>query len=174
MFDFLHKHPPSHDRLFAELVEKYQEPLYGFISRRVGSHDDASDILQEVYIRAWRNLGKLRDPAAAKPWLMRIALNETNRFLTDSYRRNRSADDTIPDTQAEQEFVDYDRHMQSTFSDALQTLSERQRQVFSLHYDDELSYDDIAQIMDSTPANMKTTYHIAKQKIQQYISEHTE
>jgi len=171
MFNFLRKKPS--ESLFEELVDSYQEPVYNFIRRRVGSHDDAADISQEVFIRVYRNLGSLKDLSAAGGWIFRIAANETNRFLTDRYRATHIStdDEIIVEPTAPMADGLTTEQINARFRQALDRLSPRQRNVFDLRYFQELSYEDIAVAMQSNVNTMKATYHIAKQKISEFILE---
>ncbi|MDE5858518.1 MAG: RNA polymerase sigma factor [Muribaculaceae bacterium] len=171
MFNIL-KRPSSNDK-FTRLVDEYREPIYRFIRGRVDSHDDAADISQEVFIRAYQSLDKLRDESAARAWLYRIAHNEIIRFVQDRDRANiEPIADTVQSTLADTAQVDYDRAVQELFKTALNQLSERRRTVFELRYYQELSFKEIAEILDSNEATMKVTYHQAKSFITEYILEH--
>lgn len=171
MFNFLRKKPS--ESLFEQLVDQYQESVYKFVRRRVGNHDDAADITQEVFIRVYRNLNSLKDPAAAKGWIFRIAVNETNRLLTDRYRATHVSADAENLNFVEPAAPDADavtaEEINRKFEEALKTLSPRQKDIFELRYFQELSYEEIAQAMNSNVNSMKSTYHIAKQKISDFI-----
>ena len=144
---------------FTRIVNQYRQPIYWFVRRRVVSHQDADDVVQEVFIRAFRNIETLRDDSAIRPWLYRIAVNETNRFLTEELSQHLT----------QGEYVDYDNAMAVTFQKALLTLSEKQRTVFELRYYNEMPYEEISRICDTSVATLKTTYHIARQKVTDYI-----
>lgn len=169
MFNFLSK--PSSKDLFARLVDRFNEPVYWFIRRRVGNHDDAADISQEVFIRVFKSINSLRDEKAAKAWIFRIATNEINRFCEQQSTLKTAISEEIEEQVADSENVDYDTAMGQLFQKALQTLSPRQQTVFDLRYYQEMTYEQIAEIMESHPTTMKTTYHIAKEKIKEYILE---
>ncbi|MDE5969208.1 MAG: RNA polymerase sigma factor [Muribaculaceae bacterium] len=171
MFNIL-KRPSNNDK-FSRLVDAYREPIYRFIRGRVESHDDAADISQEVFIRAYQNLDKLRDESAARAWLYRIAHNEIIRFVQDRERATTELiADTVQSSLADSAHVDYDRAVQELFETALSQLSERRRAVFELRYYQELSFKEIAEILDSNESTMKVTYHQAKSFITDYILEH--
>lgn len=168
----LFKRPSANDR-FTTMVNTYREPIYRFIRSRVDCHDDAADISQEVFIRAYQNLDKLRDSDAVRSWLYRIAYNETLRFIEN---RNRSHTapmaEAVETTLADSEQVDYERATEELFAQALTQLTERRRAVFELRYYRDLSFKEIADIMDSNESTMKVTYHQAKKFITDYILEH--
>lgn len=166
----IHLHPPSSsitdsETLFRHLLSEYQQPLYWHIRHIVGCHEDAEDTLQETFVRAWRNIGQLRDAASEKAWLYRIATNEALRHVEN--RKTTEDYDSQPDTPAS-EHVDYD-DLQQAFEAAIDTLPPRQRAVFCMRYYDELEYEDIARIVDSNVKAVTANYHVAKQKIRQYL-----
>ncbi len=156
------------DKKFTDIVNKYREPVYWFIRRRVISHDDADDVTQEVFIRIYKSLDTLKDASAEKAWIYRIATNECNRFLTRKYQSTELTED-ITNSLMEGEYIDYDEEMQIKFQKALNTLSERQRNVFELRYYEEMTYEQISEIINSDVSTLKATYYVAKQKITDYI-----
>lgn len=156
------------DKKFTDIVNKYREPVYWFIRRRVISHDDADDVTQEVFIRIYKSLDTLKDASAEKAWIYRIATNECNRFLTRKYQSTELTED-ITNSLMEGEYIDYDEEMQIKFQKALNTLSERQRNVFELRYYEEMTYEQISEILNSDVSTLKATYYVAKQKITDYI-----
>lgn len=156
------------DKKFTDIVNKYREPVYWFIRRRVISHDDADDVTQEVFIRIYKSLDTLKDASAEKAWIYRIATNECNRFLTQKYQSTELTED-ITNSLMEGEYIDYDEEMQIKFQKALNTLSERQRNVFELRYYEEMPYEQISDVMNSDVSTLKATYYVAKQKITDYI-----
>lgn len=168
MFDFLRQKPSA--GLFEELVSKFQEPVYSFARRRTGSHDDAADITQEVFIRVYRSLRSLKDISAAKGWIFRIAANEIARFMKKNRTELLSDGEILVEPIApEADSVDAEQ-INRKFADALRTLSPRQRDVFEMRYFSELSYREIAEALGSNEPTMKSTYHIAKQKIASYLT----
>lgn len=156
------------DKKFTDIFNKYREPVYWFIRRRVISHDDADDVTQEVFIRIYKSLDTLKDASAEKAWIYRIATNECNRFLTRKYQSTELTED-ITNSLMEGEYIDYDEEMQIKFQKALNTLSERQRNVFELRYYEEMTYEQISEIINSDVSTLKATYYVAKQKITDYI-----
>lgn len=154
---------------FTMIVNDYREPIYWFVRRRVVSHQDADDVVQEVFIRAYRSIDTLHDAAALRPWLYRIAVNEVARFLAQRFRNEAELTSELSDKLTQGEYVDYENAMAVTFQKALLTLSEKQRTVFELRYYNELPYEEISQICNTSVNTLKTTYHIARQKVTDYI-----
>lgn len=167
MFNFLKSKTDEEER-FTKIVDTYRQPVYWYVRRRVINHDDADDVTQEVFIRIYKSLSSLKDPSAEKAWIYRIATNECNRFLTQKYQSAELTEE-ISNTLMEGEYIDYDEAMSLKFQRALQTLSEKQRNVFELRYYEEMPYEQIARVLDSEVSTLKATYYVAKQKITDYI-----
>lgn len=155
---------------FRLLMSVYAEPVYWHLRRLLVSHDDAQDAAQETFIRVFRALPTFEARRPLRPWIYRIATNEALRSL----RRRQPppiADDDAPQTPAPQ-YVDYSDLEAVHLQQAIQTLPEKQRIAFTLRYYDDMTYADIADITGSSPASAKTSYHIAKDKIANYMTTH--
>ena len=156
---------------WKDIIEKWQEPLYWHIRRMVVSHEDAKDLLQEVFVQAFRSIGQLRDPDAIRPWLYRIATNKCLRFLE---KANEGIPlDEVPasmmDRLTEGEYIDLHDIAGVRFQKALMTLSPQQRAVFTLRYYDEMSYEEISAVTGSSPSVLKVSYSQAKKKKKAYL-----
>ena len=159
---------------FRMLLDAYQERLYGHIRHLVGGHDDASDVLQNCLLNVVRSIGQFEGRSALYTWLFRIASNEAMTFLGRRQRQgvgslDGEAEGAARALQADPWF-DGDA-LQVALHQALQQLPERQRQVFTLRYFEELSYRDIAQILDVSEGALKASFHHAAKKIERYIEE---
>lgn len=155
-----------------ELIARYQEPLYWHIRRLVVSHEDARDLLQDTFLQAFRSMDQLRDPGAVKSWLYRIATNLCYRHL----QRNRIVPLSTEELSAQllerleaSTYVDFERDAELRFQQALLRLTEHQRTVFTLRYYDEMSYEEIARVVESTPGSLRVTYHQAVERIKTYL-----
>ena len=153
------------DKLFRRLLASYQQPLYWHIRHIVGCHEDTEDALQETFIRAYRNIGKLREATNEKAWLYRIATNEALRVIegrkpAETYEEHHDASHT--------DAPNYDT-LQQALTDAIVSLPPRQRAVFSMRYYDDMAYEDIATAVDSNVKAVTANYHVAKEKIRQYL-----
>jgi RNA polymerase sigma-70 factor (ECF subfamily) len=155
----------------AALIERYQMPLYWHIRKLVVNHDDSKDVLQEVFLRVWRNIDQFKGDSKLFTWLYRIATNESLRFLERKLKR------MVPQTSI-QEMLELEletsayisgEEIQLTLQKAILGLTEKQRLVFNMHYFDELDYTDIATILETTVNNVKVLYHYAKNKIEEQI-----
>lgn len=153
---------------FPEIVRMYQKPLYWYIRKIVLVHEDAEDILQETFIKAYRHLWTLRSRDSLKPWLYRIATNEINRYF--KRRKEIYTAETLPDLVAvEQESVSPERASEIISSAFLQ-MSPLQRQVFILKYYEGLDYDQISKITGSSGNTLTVSYHEAKKKIEKEVN----
>ena len=160
------------DRGFRMLVDSFQEPIYWHIRRLVVSHEDAEDVLQEVFIRVFRHLDQFRNESSLSTWIYRIATNECLRLLNSRKEEVISAEDVQEELMSKlkaSDYVDYEDELAVKFQEAILTLPEKQRIVFNLRYYDELEYEDIARVLDSKVETLKVNYHYAKDKIKEYI-----
>ena len=170
----LMKDPVSRDKGFLQLMDSYKEPIYWHIRRLVVSHEDAEDILQETFIKVYRFSDSFKGESRIFTWLYRIATNE----CTKHFRKNKRWIDkavkikegmTGEWTGSDSEDGDA---ILVKFQHAILQLPEKQRIVFNMRYYDELSYEDIGQILDSSVNTLKTNYHYASEKIKQYLIDH--
>lgn len=156
---------------FAEIVRMYQQPLYWYIRRVTIVHEDAEDILQETFMKAYRHLWQLRSPESLKPWLMRIATNEMNRYFRK--RRAVSSLDELPGQALEMlsEFpgADVPNAASSVIAAAMLKMTPLQRQVFSLRYYEEMEYDQIATVTGAGKNTLMVSYHEARKKVEKEI-----
>ena len=148
----------------------YSQPLYWYVRRIVVSHEDAQDILQETFIKAYRHLWQLRSGDRLKAWLYRIATNEAGRFLA----RNRSTEQLsalLEEKLAAPQHIDNADEAEIKLQKALLKLSPQQKTVFCLRYYNEMDYGQIAKITGSKIETLKVSYHYAKEKIKKYLEE---
>lgn len=166
--------PDRQREAFERIVKQYSEQLYWQIRRLVLSHDDANDLLQNTFIKAWTNIEYFRAEAKLSTWLYRIALNECLTFLNK--QRNES-DLSIDNTdshianQLESDTYFNGDEAQLLFQKALQTLPEKQRMVFNLKYFQEMKYEEISEILGTSIGALKASYHHAVKKIEHFLKE---
>src|SRR5690554_34133 len=159
---------------FADLVAAYSERLYWQIRKMVLSHDDANDILQDVFVKAWTNLENFRGDAKLSTWLYRIAINESITFLNK--KRNQSNisidedDSFLINTLESDTYFDGDE-AQLLLQKALLTLPEKQRLVFQMKYFEDMKYDEISDILGTSVGALKASYHHAVKKVEKFLSE---
>jgi RNA polymerase sigma-70 factor (ECF subfamily) len=160
------------DYTFGLIVKRYQEKLYWHIRKIVITHEDANDVIQETFIKAWNNLGNFRGDSKLFTWLFRIATNEALSHLKCSRRKTR-----IPFIDLENKLVntmegDYyfnGDELQLKFQKAILKLPEKQRLVFNMKYFDDMKYDKIAKILDTSVGALKASYHHAVKKIKEFL-----
>lgn len=157
---------------FSQVIKLYTEPLYWQIRRLVNNHDDANDILQETFLKAWSSIENFRGDAKLSTWLHKIAINESISFLAKERRlQNVSIDDEesmiINAIEADTN-IDGDA-LALELRKAIATLPEKQRIVFNMRYYDEMKYEQIADILSTSVGALKASYHLAVKKIEQYF-----
>ncbi|KAA6310991.1 ECF RNA polymerase sigma factor SigW [termite gut metagenome] len=159
---------------FEMIVRQYSEQLYWQIRRMVLSHEDANDILQNTFIKAWLNINYFRGEAKLSTWLYRIAFNESLTFLSKQNAVNSvSIDD--PDAVMLQKlegdtYFSGDR-IQMLLQKALFSLPEKQRMVFNLKYYQEMKYEEMSEIFGTSVGALKASYHHAVKKIEKFLEE---
>lgn len=166
--------PDTQRQGFAHLVNEYSERLYWQIRKMVYSHDDANDILQDVFIKAWLNIEKFRGDAKLSTWLYKIAINESITFINRSKAKlNLSIDDTdsfLIDKLEGDEYFDGDE-AQLLLQQAIVTLPEKQRLVFQMKYFNEMKYDEMSDILGTSVGALKASYHHAVKKVESFLKE---
>jgi RNA polymerase sigma-70 factor (ECF subfamily) len=159
---------------FEMIVREYSEQLYWQIRRMVLSHEDANDLLQNTFIKAWVNIDYFRADAKLSTWLYRIALNECLTFLN-----KQRATSTVPIDDPEATVIqrlESDSYFsgdraQLLLQKALLSLPEKQRMVFNLKYYQEMKYEKISEILGTSVGALKASYHHAVKKIEKYLEE---
>ncbi len=165
---FKSKNKPENITL-DQIVDTYYEPVYWHVRRLVVCHDDACDVCQETFLRAVQAFDSLRDMAAARSWLYRIATNEAMRLLSKRRLSDEEISQTLADRLAEEpDPPDPDPRLRR-FNQALASLTHAQRSVFNLRHYDEMSYREIADIVGGSPDTIRVVYHHAKEKIKNFL-----
>lgn len=168
------RNPDTQRQGFAQVVEEYSERLYWQIRKMVYSHEDANDILQDVFIKAWLNIEKFRGDAKLSTWLYKIAINESITFINRSKAKlNLSIDDdeSFLINQLEgDEYFDGD-HAQMLLQKAVVSLPEKQRLVFQMKYFNELKYDEMSDILGTSVGALKASFHHAVKKVEKFLKE---
>jgi RNA polymerase sigma factor (sigma-70 family) len=159
---------------FSLIVKKYQERLYWHIRKMVISHEDADDVLQNTFIKAYQGLEKFREDASLFTWLYRIATNECLTFLKKQKSRFLwpigDYQQQLERTLESEPYFDGD-DLQLKLQKAIIRLPEKQRLVFNMKYFDELKYEDMSAILGTSVGALKASYHHALRKIVQYLKE---
>ena len=164
------------DEGFRLIMYHYQELMYHHIRRMLVNHEDTQDALQETFLNAYNSLSQFRFESSVSTWLYIIATRECLRILRQKQRQFVVDDDEQTAYLMNQlmagDYIDYENEMAVKFQQAILMLPERQRLVFNLRYYDELEYEEIAKILDSSVNTLKVNYHYAKEKIKEYILKH--
>jgi len=154
---------------FRYLVAKYKEKLYWHVRRMVENHEDADDVLQNTFLKVVKNIEGFQRQSSLFTWLYRIATNESINFLNAKKNRyHESTDVSALQNVASYESVNETIVLQSLAS-AIKTLPDKQKLVFNLRYYDELPYQDIADITDTSVGALKASYHLAVKKIEEHL-----
>lgn len=156
---------------FAVLVKQYSEKLYWKVRRIVLSHEDANDVLQNVFIKVWSNLQNFQGKSSLSTWLYRIAVNESLDFLRKQKLADKvSADEdvSVASRLMSDEYFDGDE-VQARLQEAVARLPEVQRMVFNLKYFEEMKYSEMSQILNTSEGALKASYHLAVKKITEYL-----
>ena len=167
--------PTTKEKAYTTIIKKYQEKLYWHIRRMVVDHDDTNDILQNVFIRVWKGLENFREDSQLYTWLYRIATNES---LTHLEQQKKKASVSLSDVEsglankikADQNF-DANK-LEWKLQLAIQQLPEKQRIVFNLRYYDEMPYEEMSRVLETSEGALKASYHHAVKKIEDYMLNH--
>jgi len=162
------------ERGFRLLVEQYQEQLYWVVRRLVNDHDDANDVIQNCFIKVFRSIHTFESKSKLYTWLYRIATNEAITFLNQKSRKATSSIDNgespVVNTLQADASVNGDE-LQLELQKALEQLPEKQRIVFNMRYYDEVPYEEMSKILDTSVGALKASYHHAVKKIENYFRE---
>ena len=167
------KDPKTQRAAFEVIVRQYSEQLYWQIRRIVLTHDDANDVLQNTFLRAWSYLDSFQGDSKIFTWLSRIAINESVEHL----RRNSHSSDNVENDLSLAQTLMADPYfdgskVEAMLQEAMATLPDVQRTVFTLRYYDNMKYGDMSKVLNTTEGALKASYHIAMQKVTDYVKKH--
>ncbi|TDH23263.1 RNA polymerase sigma factor [Segetibacter sp. 3557_3] len=167
------RQPLTREKAFTAILTKYQEKLYWHIRRMVIEHEDANDILQNLFIKVWKGLDNFREDSQLYTWLYRIATNESLTFLDQQKRRKTTSfsddENGLSNKIKADEGFDANK-LEWKLQLGIQQLPEKQRLVFNLRYYDEMPYEEMSRILDTSEGALKASYHHAAKKIEEYIT----
>lgn len=167
-------HPKTQNVAFGKLIKDFQRPLYSHIRSIVLNHDDTNDVLQNVFIKVFRNLKTFKRESKLFSWVYRIATNESITFINQKARKNhissqehaqKEIDNLTADT-----YFDGDA-VQLKLQKAIASLPEKQQLVFKMRYFQELKYEEISAILGTTVGGLKASYYHAAKKVEDYMNE---
>ena len=164
------KDPKKQRAAFGVLVRQYSEQLYWQIRRIVVTHEDANDVLQNTFMKAWNRLDSFQGDAKIVTWLSRIAINESLDLLRRNNHPTVSTEDdtTLSNTLMADPYFD-GTEVEAMLQEAIATLPDVQRTVFVLRYFEELKYSEISERMNTSEGALKASYHIAVKKIAEFF-----
>ncbi|MGV7107168.1 RNA polymerase sigma factor [Flavobacterium sp. U410] len=165
-------HPKTQQNAFRELVHLYQKPLYYHIRTIVLDHDDADDVLQNTFIKVYQNLSNFKGESKLYSWMYRIATNEALNFINQKAKKNNV---TLEEWQnkavnnLESDSYYEGDEIQLKLQKAIATLPEKQQLVFKMKYFQELKYEEISEIVETSVGALKASYHLAVKKIEDFL-----
>ncbi|MCW4451683.1 sigma-70 family RNA polymerase sigma factor [Kaistella sp. BT6-1-3] len=159
------------------MMDAYQSRLYWHIRRIIVDHDLSQDVLQETFIKAYQNFHQFKQDSQLYTWLYRIATNESLQQLNKMKKMQKLDEDAeylLQNLVADNVSAEADE-IQVLLQKAIHSLPEKQKLVFNMRYYEDLPYEEISKILDMSVGTLKTNYHYAKQKVEDYIkSNYTE
>ena len=169
------KHVETQARAFEVLVNTYKERLYWHIRRIVLNHDDADDVLQNTFIKVYKNIDGFKGDSKLYSWMYRIATNEALTFLKKKSKELGISDSELQDKlvgnlQADVYFEGDE--IQMKLQKAISVLPEKQKLVFNMKYFEELKYEEISEILNTSVGGLKASYHLAVKKLESFLKEH--
>src|SRR6187401_508676 len=169
------RNPVTKEKAFTSIIKKYQEKLYWHLRRIVVDHDDANDVLQNVMIRVWNGLENFREDSQLYTWLYRIATNECLTYLEQQKKRSSVSFSDVESGLSNK--IKADQHFDANRLEwklqlAIQHLPEKQRIVFNLRYYDEMPYEEMSRVLQTSEGALKASYHHAAKKIEDFIINH--
>ena len=154
-------------------MRQYGEQLYWQIRRIVLTHDDANDVLQNTFLKAWNGLGSFHGDAQVSTWLSRIAINESLDFLRRNKNSGVSVDDVLPVANSLMADNYFDgTEVEALLQEAVASLPDVQRVVFQLRYFEEMKYSEMSARLHTSEGALKASYHIAVKKISEFFKSH--
>ena len=168
------KNKETQAKAFEVLVNTYKERLYWHIRRIVMSHDDADDVLQNTFIKVYRNIDGFKGNSKLYSWMYRIATNESLTFLKQKSKKlgvtNEEYQESMVENLESDVYFEGDA-IQLKLQQALATLPEKQRLVFNMKYFEEMKYDEISEVLETSVGGLKASYHLAVKKLEAYLKE---
>lgn len=169
------KNPKTKNKAFDTLVEVYKKRLYWHIRKIVINHDDADDVLQNTFIKIYKNIESFKGESKLYSWLYRIATNEAISFINkNASKKNIPIDDYQKEMSKNLNDDNYfeGSEIQLILQQAIAQLPQKQQLVFNMRYFDEMKYEDMAEILNTSVGALKASYHHAVKKIESYVKQY--
>lgn len=165
--------PKTQNLAFEKLLKEFQRPLYNHIRTIVLNHDDTDDVLQNTFVKVFRNLNKFKGESKLFSWMYRIATNEALTFLNQKAKKSGVSSETLQnktiDNLKADEYFD-GNEIQIKLQKAIALLPEKQQLVFKMKYFEELKYEEISEIIGTSVGALKASYHHAVKKIEAFVT----
>lgn len=166
------KDKSTRDIAFQLLVNKYQERLYWHIRKIVMNHEDADDVLQNTFVKVWRSIDGFREESTLYTWLYRIATNESLTLINSNKKRNfipmNDSSEFLMNNLTSDPYFNGDE-IQMKLQEAIVQLPEKQRIVFNMKYFEEMKYEDMSEILNTSVGALKASFHHAAKKVEEYL-----
>src|SRR5690606_17099740 len=164
--------PESVQVAFRQLVGTYKERLYWHVRNMVKDHEDTDDILQNTFIKIYRNIGSFKGESKLYSWMYRIATNEAITFLNSKAKKLQVTSEDLQNhliNNLESDIYFEGDEIQLKLQRAIATLPQKQQEVFNMKYFQELKYREMSLILDTSEGALKASYHIAAKKIEEFL-----
>lgn len=162
----------TRERAFTKIIKKYQERLYWHVRRLVVHHEDANDVLQNVFIKVWTYLDNFREESNLYTWMYRIATNEALTFIEKEKKRTSVSlsdhETGLANRLTAEKGFDANK-LEWRLQQAIQSLPEKQRVVFLLRYYDEMPYEEMSGVLETSVGALKASYHHAVKKVEEFL-----
>lgn len=166
--------PETQEVAFKKLLADYKERLYWHIRKIVITHEDANDVLQNTFIKVFENIDKFKGNSNIYTWMYKIATNESLNFLVKKSKQlgisNQELIEKRTDKLESDVYFDGDE-MQLKLQKVISTLPEKQRLIFNMRYFEEMKYEKMSEVLETSVGGLKASYHHAVKKIKSKINE---
>ena len=164
--------PKTQNNAFKKLLELYQKPLYFHIRNIVLNHDDADDVLQNTFIKVFSNVKNFKGDSKLYSWMYRIATNESLTFLQQKAKKSGISNEEVQNksiNNLESDVYFEGDEIQLKLQKAIAILPEKQQLVFKMKYFEEIKYEEMSQVLDTSVGALKASYHLATKKIEEFL-----
>ena len=165
--------PKTQNEAFRKLLQLYQKPLYYHIRNMVLNHDDADDVLQNTFFKVFSNLKNFKGDSKLYSWMYRIATNEAITFMQQRAKKQGISSEEVQQkaiNKLESDVYFDGDEIQIKLHKAIATLPEKQQLVFKMKYFEELKYEEMSEILNTSVGALKASYHIAAKKIEEFLN----
>ncbi|MBW2938139.1 RNA polymerase sigma factor [Aureisphaera sp. CAU 1614] len=166
------KSQDQREKAFRELITTYKERLYWHIRKIVLNHDDADDVLQNTFIKVFRNIDKFQGESKLYTWMYRIATNESITFINKKAKKLQVTSEEVQQaalSNLKEDVYFEGNEIQLKLQRAIASLPQKQQLVFNMKYFDDIKYEELSTILDTSVGGLKSSYHIAVKKITTFL-----